>query len=127
MGSCYAKIAVDYALDQVGNECGKTNKYSAMLDDIDYFNTKKNGYADSCSIFVNACINPSTVISVYCTCIVEKSLSGSLIDIDSFKEYEDNYFLENLESEINKVHICEKNMFFSLLTDDFLDTLNPIY
>ena len=49
------------------------------------------------------------------------------IDIDSFKEYEDNYFLENLESEINKVHICEKNMFFSLLTDDFLDTLNPIY
>lgn len=56
-----------------------------------------------------------------------ESLSGSLIDIDSFKEYEDNYFLENLESEINKVHICEKNMFFSLLTDDFLDTLNPIY
>jgi hypothetical protein len=27
-----------------------------MLDSIDYFNTKKNGYADSCSIFVNACV-----------------------------------------------------------------------
>lgn len=61
MGSCYAKIAVDYALEQVGNECGKTNQYSAMLDEIDYFNTKKNGYADSCSIFVNACIYMATV------------------------------------------------------------------
>lgn len=54
-------------------------------------------------------------------------LSGSLIDIDSFKEYGNNYFLENLESEINKVHICEKNMFFSLLTAEFLESLNPVY
>ena len=56
MGSCYAKPTVDYALDQVGNECGKTNKYSAILDSVKYFNTPKNGYADSCSIFVNACV-----------------------------------------------------------------------
>ena len=56
MGSCYAKYAVDYALAQVGCSCGKTNEYSAMLDSVHYFNTKKNGYADSCSIFVNACV-----------------------------------------------------------------------
>ena len=56
MGSCYAKSTVDYALKQVGNECGKTNRYSAILDSVDYFNTQKNGYADSCSIFVNACV-----------------------------------------------------------------------
>lgn len=56
-----------------------------------------------------------------------ETLLGSLIDIDSFKEYGNNYFLENLEKEINKVHTCEKNMFFSLLTDDFLDSLNPVY
>ena len=56
MGSCYAKKAVDFALDQVGKECGKTNEYSAQLDAVGYFNTEKNGYADSCSIFVNACI-----------------------------------------------------------------------
>ncbi len=55
------------------------------------------------------------------------TLSGSLIDIDSFKEYDNNYFLENIESEINKVHNCEKNMFFSLLTAEFLDSLNPVY
>ena len=56
MGSCYAKGAVDYALAQVGCGCGKTNEYSAMLDSVHYFNTEKNGYADSCSIFVNACV-----------------------------------------------------------------------
>lgn len=56
-----------------------------------------------------------------------ETLLGSLIDIDSFKEYGNNYFLENLENEINKVHTCEKNMFFSLLTDEFLDSLNPVY
>lgn len=55
------------------------------------------------------------------------TLLGSLIDIDSFKEYGNNYFLENLESEINKVHTCEKNMFFSLLTEEFLNSLNPVY
>ena len=56
MGSCYAKYAVDYAKAQVGCSCGKTNDYSEMLDSVNYFNTKKNGYADSCSIFVNACV-----------------------------------------------------------------------
>lgn len=56
MGSCYAKKAVDFAIAQVGKECGKTNEYSEQLDAVDYFNTQKNGYADSCSIFVNACV-----------------------------------------------------------------------
>ena len=56
MGSCYAKKAVDFAIDQIGNSCGKTNIYSEQLDAVGYFNTEKNGYADSCSIFVNACI-----------------------------------------------------------------------
>lgn len=54
-------------------------------------------------------------------------LSGSLIDIDSFKEYEDNYFLENIKEEINKVHQCEKNIFFSLLKEEFLESLKPSY
>lgn len=56
MGSCYAKKAVDFALAQVGNKCGKTNQYSEQLDQVHYFNTIKNGAADSCSIFVNACV-----------------------------------------------------------------------
>ena len=65
MGSCYAKKACDIALNEVGYQGdGKWCKYSAELDSVDYFNYKKNGSADWCSIFVNycvwkACIEPS--------------------------------------------------------------------
>lgn len=61
MGSCYAKKTVDFAVAQIGESCGKTNKYSAQLDEVNYFNTKKNGAADSCSIFVNACVYNSVI------------------------------------------------------------------
>lgn len=62
MGSCYAKKAVDIALDEVGYQGdGKYCKYSEELDSVQYFNYPKNGAADWCSIFVNWCIYKSTV------------------------------------------------------------------
>ena len=51
MGSLYLKPIIELGLAQVGNECGKTNPYSAELDSVNYFNGKKNGVANSCSIF----------------------------------------------------------------------------
>ena len=64
MGNCYAGLAVAFAKKQIGKPCGKTNEYSKQLDSIDFYNTQKNGYANSCSIFVddsvlNACTDPS--------------------------------------------------------------------
>lgn len=52
---------------------------------------------------------------------------GSLIDIDTSREYNDNYFISNSEQEINTAHESEKKLFFSLLKSDYLDTLNPIF
>lgn len=52
MGSLFAKDVIDNAWANVDAVCGKTNEFSAELDSIDYFNTKKNGVADSCSIFL---------------------------------------------------------------------------
>lgn len=49
---------------------------------------------------------------------------GSLIDIDTSREYSDNFFIENREQEINMAHECEKKLFFSLLKPTFLETLN---
>ncbi|MBR5603273.1 MAG: TIGR04255 family protein [Bacteroidales bacterium] len=57
----------------------------------------------------------------------KSSILGSIIDIDSSKEYIDNYFLENLGNEIKQLHVCEKKMFFSLLKKEFLDSLSPVY
>jgi uncharacterized protein (TIGR04255 family) len=52
---------------------------------------------------------------------------GSIIDIDTFRDYSDEYFLKNIETEIEKAHQCEKTLFFSLLKPAFIDSLNPQY
>ena len=52
---------------------------------------------------------------------------GSLIDIDVFRENDDNCFIFNVEEEINKAHSCGKKLFFSLLKPVLLNDLNPIY
>lgn len=53
--------------------------------------------------------------------------SGSIIDIDTFKEYNGNLFLENVVSEIENAHKSEKTLFFSLLKPNFIQSLNPHY
>ena len=53
--------------------------------------------------------------------------NGSIIDIDTFRDYSDDYFLGNIETEIEKAHQCEKTLFFSLLKPQFIDSLNPQY
>lgn len=59
MGSCYAKDAVDIAVNEVGYQCGdnKWNKYAADLDQVDYFTgcgAKQN--LDFCAVGLNWCI-----------------------------------------------------------------------
>ena len=53
--------------------------------------------------------------------------NGSIIDIDTFRDYSDGYFLENINTEIEKAHQCEKTLFFSLLKPEFIESLNPRY
>ena len=52
---------------------------------------------------------------------------GSLIDIDTFREYHDDYFMNHMEEELQKAHQSEKMLFFSLLKESLLATLKPIY
>lgn len=52
---------------------------------------------------------------------------GSIIDIDTFRVYSDDYFLNNIKEEINTAHVSEKNLFYSLLKPDFIKELNPEY
>lgn len=60
MAEVYIKDVVNEALAQVGKSCGKTNKYSAELDKVSFYNYKKNGVADSCSIFVDDMVYRNT-------------------------------------------------------------------
>lgn len=52
---------------------------------------------------------------------------GCLIDIDTFRLYQDNYFLHNIKSEIDSAHLCEKTLFYSLLKPEFIQELEPQY
>lgn len=53
--------------------------------------------------------------------------NGSLIDIDTSREYKDDYFMKNIEKELYTAHESEKNLFFSLLREPLLESLNPVY
>jgi len=54
-------------------------------------------------------------------------VKGSIIDIDTFCEYNKEFNVSNILTEIETIHIKEKTLFFSLLKDDFLKKFNPEY
>lgn len=52
---------------------------------------------------------------------------ASVIDIDTFILGENIDFFKNMSDIMNKAHEIEKEIFFGLLKDDFLESLNPEY
>ncbi|WP_296618868.1 TIGR04255 family protein [Marivirga sp.] len=52
---------------------------------------------------------------------------GSIIDIDTFTTSNLLEFFKNKDKIISEGHLKEKELFFSLLKDEFLNSLNPIY
>jgi uncharacterized protein (TIGR04255 family) len=56
-----------------------------------------------------------------------KVMEGSVVDIDTFCNTDLDNFFDNAIHIIEEGHIEEKTVFFSLLREDFLQTLNPEY
>ena len=52
---------------------------------------------------------------------------GCLIDIDTFRLYNDDSFLRSIKTEIDSAHASEKMLFYSLLKDEFIRELDPVY
>jgi len=52
---------------------------------------------------------------------------GTLVDIDTCRNYNDTAFIQNYIGELEMAHKCEKTLFYSLLKPEFLKSLNPIY
>ena len=52
---------------------------------------------------------------------------GSIIDIDTFTELNLKDFFKQKEALVSDGHTKEKELFYSLIKDDFLNTLNPTY
>ncbi len=53
--------------------------------------------------------------------------NGSIIDIDTYKNYGDGSFFNNVDQELEGAHQSEKKLFFSLLKSGFIEKLNPEY
>ncbi len=56
-----------------------------------------------------------------------QQIAGSIIDIDTFKIYNETNFHSIYKEEIEKAHNTEKEIFFGLLKTEFLDSLKPTY
>lgn len=56
-----------------------------------------------------------------------KESIGSILDIDTFKDFSDESFANNYMEMIHEAHRQEKELFFKLFNEDFLKSLNPIY
>lgn len=54
----------------------------------------------------------------------KRMIKGSVIDIDTFIE---GSKIKDINQAIQDVHDTEKQLFFDILTDDFINTLNPKY
>jgi uncharacterized protein (TIGR04255 family) len=52
---------------------------------------------------------------------------GSIIDIDTYQTNNLDKFFERKEAILSQMHDYEKNLFFSLLRAEFIDSLNPTY
>lgn len=58
---------------------------------------------------------------------IDTEITGSIIDIDTYKTYTDSGFFNIFENEISQGHIVEKEIFFSLLKANFIKQLQPKY
>ena len=83
----------------------------------------KNHINMSCEIPAGDYINTLKIISGAELLVGQKKMKGSVIDIDTVfvKQF------ENFKDTAEHAHTEEKKLFYSLLSDDFLKTLNPEY
>ena len=59
--------------------------------------------------------------------INNKSGIGSIIDTDTFYEKNEGFNFDHLEKLIPDIHECSVNIFFGILKQDFIESLNPVY
>ena len=58
----------------------------------------------------------------------DQSISGSVIDIDILYNIKNTkYFLKNYKEVVESAHSKEKELFFALMKETFLEEFNPIY
>ena len=103
----FSRIKLSLSIDESEHECKNTLIRTEIVNN-DFINTVQ--IANN----VNHVVNGRPII-------------GSIIDIDTSRNYSDTKFISDYKTEVESAHNSEKELFFSLLKDDFLDSLKPIF
>ena len=105
-----------------------TSKLSISLGELKgFYSTSKQFRVDFVINNFNNAVQVSNTAK-YRPALGSPEISGSLVDIDTSREYKDgNYFIQHLEEELAGAHSSEKELFYSLLSDELLTSLDPIY
>jgi len=95
---------------------GETTMFKTVL--------AREGYKQQLQVFTDLKVTPISP-----TKKIDPNVLGSLIDIDCFQDYPTVGvdILPAINDFMESAHLGEKELFFSLLTEDFLKTLNPIF
>jgi uncharacterized protein (TIGR04255 family) len=56
-----------------------------------------------------------------------KIIEASLIDVNVYEKFNPVSDLDMLKNKLNRIHTKQKEVFFGLISNDFLDKLNPEY
>lgn len=102
----------------------KKSKLKMILHENSFNASKLNLTAE---VSGDNCVHLLKMINNAEVMIENNTLSGSIIDIDTIPENFSGSFFDNMKEFIEKAHVEEKKLFFSLLKDDFLESLNPEY
>lgn len=111
------------------------NFFEGIIDDKLNMNLQFSNNYDISNVLIRSEITDGAFINtlqfsnsaVYKPTSVAQERKGSIIDIDTFKIYSDDYFLGHIKTEIDAAHISEKNLFYSLLKESFINELEPEY
>jgi uncharacterized protein (TIGR04255 family) len=95
-------------------------KINATLDnkEIDYKNTQIKTEISHDNFTSNLLIANNIEV---------QNKTGSIIDIDTYRMHSLEGFFKKKEQILKEIHDNEKELFFSLLKDEFVETLNPKY
>lgn len=72
-------------------------------------------------------VNQLKVINHAQVMVAKSVRKGSIIDIDTALNRFSGNFFEGIQSIVENAHTYEKQLFFSLLKDDFIASLHPVY
>lgn len=107
-----------------GLDIFEKSNFKAVLNDEPY----KNAKADiSIELSSGDYIHKFKIINHAKVIVENKSLEGSVIDIDISNEKQTDMFFKNMNEIIETCHIEEKKIFFGLLKPSYINSLNPEY